>query len=129
MTKATQFVHLQVFSEFSIEKSLLTVDAIIDQAQQSNMSAVALTDINNLFALVKFYRAAVKKGIKPIVGAEVDVVSQKNSKDVPNAKDTTRNEVVHYKLVLLCQNKAGFLHLTQLITEAYLVGQRHGRPS
>ena len=35
------------------------------------MPAIALTDEHNLFAMVKFYREALKKGIKPIIGVDL----------------------------------------------------------
>ena len=36
----------------------------------AGMPAVALTDQSNLFAMVKFYKAAQGAGIKPIVGVD-----------------------------------------------------------
>ena len=40
------------------------------------MPAVAITDHANLFALVKFYKAALAEGIKPIAGCDVYVSDQ-----------------------------------------------------
>ena len=46
------------------------------------MPAVALTDQGNLFALVKFYRAALARGIKPLIG--VDALLRDESERVPS---------------------------------------------
>ncbi len=127
MTRKKEFVHLQVHSEFSIEDSLLTVDDIVGLAKKDNMSAVAVTDVNNVFALVKFYQAAVKNKVKPIIGAEIEIVSPVESG--PDQKPATKTKSqATYRLVLLCQNRQGYLNLSSLITKSYLDGQMHGRP-
>ena len=131
MTTTTSFVHLQVYSEFSIEKSLLTVDDIIALAKQTSRPAVALTDINNVFALVKFYQAAIKNGIKPIIGAELDVSGSLSAdQTASNSAQTTSHVETKstYRLILLCQNQQGYQNLSRLMTQAYMTGQRHGRP-
>ncbi len=72
------------------------------------MPAVALTDHCNLFAMVKFYRAALKYGIKPIIGAELRI-----------STEDTEQPFNGYKLPLLCQNHTGYLNLCRLLTLAY----------
>ena len=79
------------------------------------MPAVAVTDQFNMFALVKFYRAAIAEGIKPIAGADVLIT---NPEDPDHAN----------RLVLLCQNKQGYLNLCQLLSKGYQEGQYHGVP-
>ena len=46
------------------------------------MPALALTDLSNLFGLVKFYQEARKKGIKPIIGCDV-WISNEADRDKP----------------------------------------------
>ena len=65
------FIHLQVHSEYSIVDSIVRIDDYIKRAVELKMPAIALTDQNNLFALVKFYRKALQAGIKPIIGADI----------------------------------------------------------
>ena len=72
------------------------------------MPAVALTDQSNMFALIKFYRAALANGIKPIVGVDARVVT-----DAENPSP----------IVLLAQNTAGYLNLTKLVSRSYQEGQ------
>ncbi len=131
MTSAPSFVHLQVHSEFSIEKSLLSVKQIIELAKQSSMSSVALTDCNNVFAMVKFYQAAIKNGIKPIIGAELDIHGVALAEDSVASQHKQGSETkstVNYRLIVLCQDREGFLNLSELMTRAFMSGQRHGRP-
>ncbi|MDH5190360.1 MAG: DNA polymerase III subunit alpha, partial [Gammaproteobacteria bacterium] len=81
----------------------------------AGMPAVAVTDFSNLFALVKFYRAAQSAGIKPITGVDLLVHN-----------DTDPNHPT--RLTLLCQHQAGYLNLTRLISRAWLEGQHRGKP-
>ena len=105
----TQFVHLHVHSEYSVVDGTLKINQLIDFCQTEQQPAIALTDQNNLYALVKFYNAARKAGIKPIIGADVWIENEQNEA---------------YRLVLLCQNNEGFLNLSRLITKAFKENQR-----
>ena len=66
-----QFVHLRMHSEYSIVDGLVRLDDVIKSAAKDQQAALALTDLGNLFGLVKFYKAARSKGIKPILGCDV----------------------------------------------------------
>jgi DNA polymerase-3 subunit alpha len=79
------------------------------------MPALALTDLSNVFGLVKFYKETRGKGIKPIVGCDV-FVSNAEKRDQP------------FRLLLLCQSNTGYLRLCELLTRAYLENQDRGRP-
>ena len=69
------FVHLRVSSEFSISRGLLRINEIIENAQKLKMPAVALTDLNNMFGMVKFFKKAEAAGIKPIAGTTLNLKS------------------------------------------------------
>ena len=58
----TSFVHLRVSSEFSISRGLLRINEIIENAQKLKMPAVALTDLNSMFGMVKFFKKAEAAG-------------------------------------------------------------------
>ena len=66
-----QFVHLKTKSHYSILESSIKVDDLIDKAAQDNMTAIALTDTNNLFGAMEFTKKALEKKIKPILGANI----------------------------------------------------------
>ncbi|MGD8357911.1 MAG: PHP domain-containing protein, partial [Lysobacterales bacterium] len=65
------FVHLHLHTEYSLVDGTVRIKPLIDRVARLGMPAVAITDQNNLFAMVKFYRAAEAAGIKPIVGSDV----------------------------------------------------------
>ena len=109
------FVHLHLHSEFSLVDSTLRLKQLVARAKEMGMPAVAVTDQFNMFALVKFYRAAIAEGIKPIAGADV-LISNPEDPDHAN------------RLVLLCQDKKGYLNLCQLLSQGYQEGQHHGIP-
>ena len=67
---AQAFVHLHVHTEYSLVDSTVRIPALMDKAAADGMPAVAMTDQNNLFGLVKFYRRALAAGVKPIIGAD-----------------------------------------------------------
>lgn len=110
-----QFVHLNVHSEFSLVDSIVRIKPLVKSVSNAQMPAVAITDHVNMFAMVKFYRAAASLGIKPLIGADLWVSS------APGRKPDCR-------LILLCQNREGYLNLNQLISRAYLEGQTLGLP-
>jgi DNA polymerase-3 subunit alpha len=110
----SDFVHLRVHSEYSLIDSVVRIHGLVTQVAAQGMPAVAVTDHCNVFAMVKFYRAAEAKGIKPIIGA-----------DLLLAADEERQP--DYRLTLLCQNETGYHNLSRLLTRAYLEGMRQGK--
>ena len=53
-----RFVHLRLHSEFSISDGIVRIDQAVARAAADGMPALALTDLGNLFGLIKFYKAA-----------------------------------------------------------------------
>ena len=109
------FIHLHLHSEFSLVDGIVRIDDLVASAVAAGMPAVALTDLSNVFGMVKFYQAAVAAGIKPVIGADVWL---------ENPVD--RNKP--HRLVLLCQDRSGYRNLSRLLTRAYAQGQHGGRP-
>ena len=65
-----KFIHLRLHSEFSLVDGVVRIKPLIKAVSEAGMPAVAVTDQSNLFAMVKFYRAAIAGGVKPIIGAD-----------------------------------------------------------
>ncbi len=112
---APAFIHLHLHSEFSIADSTIGIKPLIGKIRELDMPAVAISDICNFFALVKFYKAAQGAGIKPICGSDLTIAGDKT--DDPQSQVT-----------LLVRNQTGYQNLTRLISRAYLEGQVHGLP-
>ncbi|BBP46036.1 DNA-directed DNA polymerase [Thiosulfatimonas sediminis] len=106
----TSFVHLHLHSEYSVIDSTLGIKPLVSMVSQFEQPALALTDMNNMYALVKFYGAAMGAGIKPILGA--DVLIEDESGEV-------------FPLLLLVQNEQGYLNLSHLISQANLKNQKN----
>jgi len=94
------FVHLQVRSAFSFLWGTFHPEELVTRAREMGQPAVALTDLNGLYGAVRFYRAAVKTGVKPIVGAEVTLEDG-------------------HTIVLLAKNYEGYRNLCRLLTKAH----------
>jgi DNA polymerase-3 subunit alpha len=109
------FVHLHVHSEYSLVNGTVRVKPLVKRVAEAGMPAVAVTDQCNMFSMVKFYRAAMAAGVKPIVGVDLWVA------DNSGGSSPTR-------LVLLCKSRTGYLNLTRLVSRTYTEGQHHGIP-
>src|SRR3990172_5203856 len=108
------FVHLRLHSEYSVTDGIVRLDDAVEAAVADGMPALALTDLANVFGLVKFYQAARSKGIKPIIGCDVWI---------ENVSDRDKPQ----RLLLLCQSRARYRNLCELLTRAYRSNQYRGR--
>jgi len=111
---AADFVHLHVHSEYSLLDGACRVKSLVQRAKELGMPAVALTDHGTLGGAVKFYDAARKEGIKPIIGLELYVATDRHSR----AGVKERNA----HLTLLARDQTGYKNLVKLSTRAYLEG-------
>ncbi|MEL0166870.1 MAG: DNA polymerase III subunit alpha [Pseudomonadaceae bacterium] len=107
------FVHLRVHSEFSLVDGLVKVKPLIKAVTEAGMPAVAITDQSNMCSLVKFYKAAMGGGIKPISGVDLWLT---------DAED----DAVLTRISLLAMNPKGYRNLTELVSRGYTEGQRNG---
>ena len=57
------FVHLGIHTEFSITESIVRIPDLVKAAANDEMPALALTDLSNLHAAVKFYKNAWIKAL------------------------------------------------------------------
>ncbi len=108
--KRPPFIHLRVHSEFSIVDGLIRIKDLIKQVINFSQPAVALTDLSNIFGLIKFYKNARKFGIKPIVGCDVWIHNDHNINKP-------------YRLLLLVRNLQGYRSLCKLLTQAFSVNK------
>ena len=110
-----EFVHLRLHTEYSLIDSVVRVDELVGAVANAGMHAVAVTDQNNLFSMVKFYKAALARGVKPIIGVDL-LIKEAGERVLPS------------RLTLLCQSQVGYGNITRLVTRAYLEGQQKGIP-
>jgi len=101
------FVHLRLHTEFSVVDGTNRIDEVVKAAAADKQPALAITDLNNLFGGVKFYKEARGKGVKPVLGAEVVV------------EGLGSDPAALSRIVLLVQNKEGYLNLSELLARAW----------
>ncbi|WP_224078018.1 DNA polymerase III subunit alpha [Cupriavidus laharis] len=111
---APRFVHLRVHSEYSVVDGIVRLDDAVKAAANDGMGALALTDLANAFGLIRFYKEARGGGVKPVVGADV-WLSNADDRDKPA------------RLLLLVQDRIGYLNLCALLSRAWLSNQHRGR--
>ena len=104
------FAHLSLHTEFSIADGLVRVEALAERAREMGFSAVAITDLGNLFGTLKFYKACRTAGVKPIIGLELEIFEQAKS----------------YRLIVLATNQLGYRNLLKLASRSYVRSQDRG---
>ncbi|TBU94763.1 DNA polymerase III subunit alpha [Phytopseudomonas dryadis] len=109
---SVSFVHLRLHTEFSLVDGLVRVKPLVKAVAGAGMPAVAVTDQNNMCSLVKFYKAAMGAGVKPICGADIWLASEED--DGPLSRMT-----------LLAMNPKGYRNLTELVSRGWSEGQRN----
>ncbi|TDQ41403.1 DNA polymerase III subunit alpha [Tepidicella xavieri] len=109
------FVHLRLHTEFSVVDGTTRVDEAVEAAAGFGQPALAITDLNNLFGAIKFYKAARSAGVKPILGADV-VVQGLGGEPAPGAS-TAQHSLP--RLLLLVQNHQGYLNLCELLARGW----------
>ena len=109
------FVHLHVHTEYSLVNGTVRIKPLVKAVAEARMPAVAVTDQCNLFSMVKFFRASMAEGVKPLVGVDLWLA------ETADLKQRSR-------LVLLCKNRQGYLNLTELVSRTYMEGQQRGMP-
>ena len=105
-----RFVHLGIYTEFSITESIVRIPDLVKAAVKDEMPALALTDLSNLHAAVKFYEACLKKGIKPILGSVIRL-----------------NDAEH-RATLLAMSSKGWRNLTEIVSRGFIEGQQLSIP-
>ncbi len=133
-----EFIHLNVHTEFSLAESIVRIPVLMDTlrqqaeqdgtehanqvepAQARTIPAVAMTDLHNMFALVKFYRAATRQGMKPLVGVDARI-------SLPAELEGEAGTCS--RVILLVQNDEGYRNLTRLVSRSYQEGQHDGCPT
>src|ERR1035437_6932053 len=107
MLAMSLFVHLRLHTEFSVVDGTNRIDEIVPAAVADGQPALAITDLSNLFGAIKFYKGARGKGLKPLIGAEIFLEGL--------GGDATALS----RVLLLVQNKPGYLNLSELLARAY----------
>ena len=110
------FTHLHLHTEYSLLDGACRIEQLMDEVQRLGQTSVAVTDHGVMYGVIDFYRAAKKRGIKPIIGCEVYMAARTRF-DKVHALDSER-----YHLILLCENETGYKNLIKLVSEGFVTG-------
>ena len=110
------FVHLHLHTEYSLLDGACRIEKLLDTAKEMGQKAVAITDHGVMYGVVDFYKAAKKRGIKPIIGCEV-YVAKRSRFDKTHEFDYENRH-----LILLCENETGYQNLIALVSHAWTEG-------
>lgn len=110
------FAHLHVHTEYSLLDGACRIEKMLDRAKELGQTAVAITDHGVMYGAVDFYKAAKKRGIKPIIGCEVYVAKRTRFDKVHELDRENRH------LVLLCKNETGYKNLIAMVSHAFVEG-------
>ncbi len=113
-----KFTHLHTHSHYSLLDGLPKIGELLDCAKELGMDSIALTDHGNMYGAVEFFIEAKKREIKPIIGVEAYVSSEKYD----DFNSTGYNKKNYRHLIILVKNKQGYQNLVKLVTESYLRG-------
>ncbi|MEY4753869.1 MAG: hypothetical protein RJA44_1544 [Pseudomonadota bacterium] len=108
---APRFVHLRTHTEYSVVDGTLRIDDVVQAAAKDGQPALAITDLSNLFGGVKFYSSARKKGVQPILGA--DIWLEPDQQIAGESRPASR-------LLLLVQSRQGYLNLCEILSRAWV---------
>jgi DNA polymerase-3 subunit alpha len=101
------FAHLRLHTEFSVVDGTNRIDDIVNAAATDGQPALAITDLNNLFGAIKFYKEARGKGVKPVIGVEILL------------EGLGQDPLATSRMLLLVQNRQGYLNLSEILARAW----------
>ncbi len=110
------FVHLHLHTEYSLLDGACRIEKLLDRVRELGQTAVAITDHGNMYGVIDFYKAAKKRGIKPILGCEVYVAKRTRFDRVHELDSENRH------LVLLCENETGYRNLMAMVSKSWVEG-------
>ncbi|MDE2212936.1 MAG: DNA polymerase III subunit alpha [Patescibacteria group bacterium] len=99
-----RFTHLHVHSHYSLLQALPKIPDLVAAAKAAGCKSLALTDRDNLYGAIEFYKECEHAGLKAIIGLDATLQSGENK----------------HRLVLLAQNETGYRNLLALVTESHL---------
>ena len=110
------FVHLHTHTEFSLLDGAARISELLDRAKNFGMNSIAITDHGTMYGVIDFYKKAIQRGIKPIIGCEVYIAPTSRF-----FRDSV-NGIKYFHLILLAENNLGYKNLVKLVSHAATEG-------
>ncbi len=136
MPMTAPYAELHCHSNFSFLDGASHPEELVAQAARLGLSALALTDHNGLYGVVRFSEAARRVGLPTVFGAELTVDPSgrvpppaSGPERTPGPVRTGEPDPGGRHLVVLARDPLGYAHLSRTIAEAHLAGGEKGRPA
>ncbi|AMY19527.1 MULTISPECIES: error-prone DNA polymerase [Nocardiaceae] len=132
---AVPYAELHAHSSFSFLDGASQPEEMVEEAVRLGLSAIALTDHDGMYGVVRFAEAAKELGMKTVFGSELSLAGDSVSgsgalSGVPGPAESRAGTVdpdgVH--LLVLARGQEGYRRLSRQIAAAHLAGGEKGRP-
>jgi DNA polymerase-3 subunit alpha len=108
------FTHLHVHSHYSLLEAVPQIGDLVEKTVSLGYSSLALTDTNNLYGAIEFFKECQGKKIKPIIGVELSIAEKSMHEEI----NTSTNRI--FKIVLLAKDIEGYFNLVKLVSRAHI---------
>lgn len=119
MRAASGSTHLRSRSSYSFGLGVDPPAALLDTARSAGFEALALTDRDGLYGAVPFYQAAVGRGVRPILGAEI-TLAPSPPRDPRTGTRRPRGPAAEPAIVAIAEDRDGYASLCRLVTARHL---------
>ena len=126
------YAELHCHSNFSFLDGASYPEELVAEAARLELGALALTDHDGLYGVVRFAEAAKEVGVLTVFGAELTLAGRgpdlAGAPVVPAAPRTGTPDPPGFHLVVLARDPEGYSRLARAISEGHLAGGEKGRP-
>ncbi len=118
----SNFIHLRLYSDYSLGKSAIKIDNLVEYCYKNALPAIGLSDISNLFGALEFSLKCADHGIQSIISC---IITVDVSACITNTKAT---EHIYQELLLIAKNEKGYRNLLKLVSSLYLENYAQNQP-
>ena len=119
-TGRVPYAELHCHSNFSFLDGASHPEELVEEAARLGLEAVALTDHDGMYGVVRFAEAAAELGVRTVFGAELSLGLSAPQNGVADPEGS--------HLLLLARGPQGYQGLCRTISTAQLAGREKGRP-
>ncbi len=123
---STPYAELHAHSNFSFLDGASSPEELVAEAARIGLEALALTDHNGFYGIVRFAEAAREVGLATVFGAELSLPAPGARRAAARA-GSIDPDATH--LVVLARDPEGYARLARAISRALLDGGEKGRPA
>ncbi len=121
MTEAPGYAELHVHSNFSFLDGASHPEELVAEGSRLGLYALALTDHDGLYGVVRFAEAARGRGLPTVFGAELTLALGRRQNGIADPEGS--------HLVVLARDPEGYARLSRAIAEGQLAGREKGNPT